>query len=97
MRIHAVLAGIFLVVLSLVASTAPAQSTLQTKVFTGSPEGYYVTSTLIYGDKDAILVDPQFLSSEAHKAAAIFWRARRISPPCTARTDIRIITSALRS
>jgi hypothetical protein len=66
-RRHTVLTGILGLVLSFVASRAPAQSTPQTKVFAGSPDGHSVTSALIYGDKDAILVDPQFLLSEAHK------------------------------
>jgi hypothetical protein len=57
--------------------TAPAQSRLQTKVFTSPPEGISVTSTLIYGEKDAILVDPQFLLSEAYKVAAMILESKR--------------------
>jgi len=71
MRIQTVLAGTLTAVLGLMPGRAPAQSTLDTTVFTGSPEGYSVTSTLISGDKDAVLVDPQFLLSEAHKVAAM--------------------------
>ena len=58
-------------------SLAPAQSALQTKVYTSSPEGISVTSTLIHGDKDAILVDPQFLLSEAHRVAAMVLESRK--------------------
>lgn len=43
---------------------------LNVQVFTSSPEGYSVTTTLISGDRDAIIVDPQFLLSEAHRIAA---------------------------
>jgi glyoxylase-like metal-dependent hydrolase (beta-lactamase superfamily II) len=53
------------------ASGVRAQSHLQIKVFTSSPYGYSVNSTLIYGDKDAILIDAQFLLSEAHRLAAM--------------------------
>lgn len=79
MRDHAVLAGISTLVLSFVVSgtLVQSQSALHTKVFTGSPEGYSVTSTLIYGDKDAILVDPQFLLSEAHKVAAMILESKK--------------------
>ncbi|MGP0073597.1 MAG: MBL fold metallo-hydrolase [Bryobacteraceae bacterium] len=50
---------------------APAQSHLQLRIFTSSPNGYSVNSTLVYGDKDAILIDSQFLLSEAHRLAAM--------------------------
>jgi glyoxylase-like metal-dependent hydrolase (beta-lactamase superfamily II) len=50
---------------------ASAQSHLQLRIFTSSPNGYSVNSTLVYGDKDAILIDSQFLLSEAHRLAAM--------------------------
>jgi glyoxylase-like metal-dependent hydrolase (beta-lactamase superfamily II) len=68
-----VLAGI----LAVAVSATPAQSELRARVFIGSPEGYSVSSTLIYGDRDAILVDPQFLLSEAHKVAAMVLESKR--------------------
>jgi glyoxylase-like metal-dependent hydrolase (beta-lactamase superfamily II) len=44
-----------------VAVAAPAAAPkLQLKVVTGSPEGFLVNSTLITGDKDAVLIDAQF-------------------------------------
>jgi hypothetical protein len=49
-RIHTLLAGLMIVAAS---ASVPAQSKLQTKVFTSTPEGVSVTSTLIYGDTDA--------------------------------------------
>jgi glyoxylase-like metal-dependent hydrolase (beta-lactamase superfamily II) len=52
-------------------SIASAQSHLQVKIFTSSPNGYSVNSTLVYADKDAILIDSQFLLSEAHRLAAM--------------------------
>jgi glyoxylase-like metal-dependent hydrolase (beta-lactamase superfamily II) len=51
--------------------TASAQSHLQVRIFTSSPYGYSVNSTLVYGDKDAILIDSQFLLSDAHRLAAM--------------------------
>ncbi len=52
------------------ASLAAAQPKLQLRVFTSSPGGLWVNSTLVYGEKDAILIDPQFLMSEAHRVVA---------------------------
>ena len=42
---------------------------LQLEVFTSSPNGFSVTSTLVYGERDLILIDPQFLLSEARQVA----------------------------
>jgi len=55
----------------------PAQTKLQTKIFTSTPEGVSTTSTLIYGEKDAILIDPQFLRSEAYRVAAMILETKR--------------------
>ena len=38
---------------------------LQLEVYTSGDYGYSVTSTLLYGENDLILLDPQFLRSEA--------------------------------
>lgn len=40
---------------------------LTMEVFTSSVPGYSVTSTLIYGESDLILIDPQFLLPEAEQ------------------------------
>jgi len=56
---------------------ALAQSRLQLKIYTSSPEGYSVNSTLVYGDHDAILIDSQFLLSEAHRLAATILESKR--------------------
>ena len=47
--------------------SAAEQSKLTLEVFTSTPRGYSVTSTLIYGDKELLLIDPQFLKSEANQ------------------------------
>ena len=56
---------------------AAAQSRLQLRIFTSSPDGYSVNSTLVYGDKDAILIDSQFLLSEAHRLAAMILESKK--------------------
>src|SRR5437764_9485391 len=53
------------------AAFAPGQSRFQLKVHTGhGVNGYDVNSTMISGEKDMLLIDPQFTLSEAHKLAA---------------------------
>jgi len=47
------------------------------RVFTSSPDGYSVNSTLVYGDKDAILIDSQFLLSEAHRLTAMILESKK--------------------
>lgn len=51
-------------------STAFAQSRLHLKTFTASPGGFAVDSTLVYGEKDAVLIDAQFTQSDAHRLVA---------------------------
>jgi hypothetical protein len=54
----------------LTAATA-AQSKFTLKVHTGKGQiGYDVNSTMIIGERDILLIDPQFSLSEAHKLAA---------------------------
>ena len=57
-------------VLTLIATSA-AQSTFTLKVHTGRGQvGYDVNSTMIIGERDMLVIDPQFSLSEAHKLAA---------------------------
>ena len=50
------------------AALAAAQDApLTLEVFTSTPHGYSVTSTLVYGERDLLLIDPQFLLSEARQ------------------------------
>ena len=53
-------------------SVAPAaQSKFTLKVHTGRGQvGYDVNSTMISGERDMVVIDPQFSLSEAHKLAA---------------------------
>lgn len=57
---------------SLVLATAiSAQSKLKLRVHTGAGvNGYDVNSTMISGEKDMLVIDPQFSLSEAHRLAA---------------------------
>ena len=53
------------------AATAGAQSRLTLKVHHGAgANGYDVNSTMISGEKDMLVIDPQFSLSEAHRLAA---------------------------
>ena len=56
---------------AVVIATTSAQSTFTLKVHTGRGQvGYDVNSTMIIGERDMLVIDPQFSLSEAHKLAA---------------------------
>lgn len=58
-------------VVLMLAAIASAQSTFTLKVHTGRGQvGYDVNSTMIVGERDILLIDPQFSLSEAHRLAA---------------------------
>lgn len=59
------------------ASALSAQSKLHLRVFTSGPNGFSVNSTLVYGDKDAILIDTQFVMSEAYRVAAMILESKK--------------------
>ena len=59
------------------ASAVSAQSKLHLRVFTSGPNGFSVNSTLIYGDHDAVLVDTQFVMSEAYRVAAMILESKK--------------------
>jgi glyoxylase-like metal-dependent hydrolase (beta-lactamase superfamily II) len=53
------------------AAAAGAQSKFQLKVHTGAGvNGYDVNSTMISGERDMLVIDPQFTLSEAHRLTA---------------------------
>lgn len=56
---------------------AEAQPRLTASVFTASPAGFLVTSTLITGDKDAILIDAQFDLADAHRLVAMILESKK--------------------
>jgi glyoxylase-like metal-dependent hydrolase (beta-lactamase superfamily II) len=49
--------------------TAQVMKKLVLEVITGSEEGFLVTSTLVKGEKDAVLIDAQFTLADAKKVA----------------------------
>ncbi len=65
---------------AVLGATAAAQSTFTLKVHTGRGQvGYDVNSTMIIGERDMLVIDPQFSLSEAHKlAAAILETGKRL-------------------
>jgi glyoxylase-like metal-dependent hydrolase (beta-lactamase superfamily II) len=67
------------VMLALAVVAAPrAQSKFTLKVHTGRGQvGYDVNSTLVIGDKDVLVIDPQFSLSEAHKLAAVILESKK--------------------
>ena len=66
-----------LVAVAALAGPAAAETKLTTTVFAGSPNGFDVTSTLIAGDKEAILVDAQFTLAEAHRVVAMILDSKK--------------------
>src|SRR5258706_8984502 len=54
----------------LAPTVARAETKLTTTVYTASPSGFLVDSTIIAGDKDAILIDAQFDLADAHRLVA---------------------------
>ena len=68
--------------IALIVTVAPAaQSKFTLKVHTGRGQtGYDVNSTMIIGERDMVVIDPQFSLSEAHKlAAAILETGKRLT------------------
>ena len=72
MTARILLAGIAL------ALAAGAQPKFQIKVHTGrGVNGYDVNSTMIAGERDMLVIDPQFSLSEAHRLAAEILESRK--------------------
>ena len=57
--------------------TAHADTKLTATVFTGSPAGFLADSTLVTGDKDAILIDAQFDLADAHRLVAAILESKK--------------------
>src|SRR6266545_4132345 len=47
----------------------PAAPNLKLRVITGSPEGFLANSTLVTGEKDAVLIDAQFTIADGKRVA----------------------------
>jgi glyoxylase-like metal-dependent hydrolase (beta-lactamase superfamily II) len=59
------------------ATAAHAETKLTTTVFTASPGGFQVNSTLVAGDKEAILIDGQFDLADAHRLVALVLESKK--------------------
>jgi glyoxylase-like metal-dependent hydrolase (beta-lactamase superfamily II) len=63
--------GVSVVLALMLIATSAAQSKFTVTVHTGRGQvGYDVNSTMIIGERDMLVIDPQFSLSEAHKLAA---------------------------
>jgi glyoxylase-like metal-dependent hydrolase (beta-lactamase superfamily II) len=75
MKIKILLAGLLVFAACFLAAAAPSKLHLQ--VITSPPEGIAVNSTLVYGEKDAILIDAQFRLSDAHRLVAAILESKK--------------------
>jgi glyoxylase-like metal-dependent hydrolase (beta-lactamase superfamily II) len=66
-----------LLLVSGAAASARAETKLTAEVFTASPPGFLVTSTLIAGEKEAVLVDGQFTLSDAHRLVGLILDSKK--------------------
>jgi glyoxylase-like metal-dependent hydrolase (beta-lactamase superfamily II) len=68
-------------VLGLAGLAAPGAAHAETKltatVFTASPGGFLVNSTLVAGEKEAVLVDAQFSLADAHRLIATILESKK--------------------
>ena len=79
------LAGLLFATLISLSTSAATQNPLQVKVFMSSEDhmGLGVASAIIYGDKEAVLVDAQFTLSNAHRLVAeIIETGRELTTIC---------------
>jgi glyoxylase-like metal-dependent hydrolase (beta-lactamase superfamily II) len=61
----------------LAAPAAHADARLTATVFTGSPAGFLVDSTLVAGEHDAILIVAQFDLADAHRLVAMILESKK--------------------
>lgn len=59
-----------IILASLLVASAASAGPLEATVYTGTPGGFDVTSTVITGDKEAVVIDAQFDLADAHRLAA---------------------------
>lgn len=64
-------------IVSSLAASAAAETKLTTTVYTASPGGFLVNSTLVAGEKEAILVDGQFTLADAHRVVAMILESKK--------------------
>jgi glyoxylase-like metal-dependent hydrolase (beta-lactamase superfamily II) len=59
------------------SGTAHAETKLTATVFTSSPGGFLVNSTLVAGEKEAVLIDAQFSLADAHRLIATILESKK--------------------
>jgi glyoxylase-like metal-dependent hydrolase (beta-lactamase superfamily II) len=77
-KLHSLLTAAVLSTAALVAAPGSAEAEkLTAQVYTASPTGFLVTSTLVSGAKDAILIDAQFSLADAHRLVAMILESKK--------------------
>jgi glyoxylase-like metal-dependent hydrolase (beta-lactamase superfamily II) len=66
-----------LLLVAVAASSPRAETKLTTEVFTASPQGFLATSTLVAGDKEAVLIDGQLTLSDAHRLVGLILDSKK--------------------
>jgi glyoxylase-like metal-dependent hydrolase (beta-lactamase superfamily II) len=66
-----------LLAVAAIATPARAETKLSTEVFTASPAGFLVTSTLVSGEKEAVLIDGQLALADAHRLVAMILESKK--------------------
>jgi glyoxylase-like metal-dependent hydrolase (beta-lactamase superfamily II) len=66
-----------LVAVAAASSPALAETKLTATVYTASPGGFLVNSTLVAGEKDAVLIDGQFTLADAHRLVAMIMESKK--------------------
>jgi glyoxylase-like metal-dependent hydrolase (beta-lactamase superfamily II) len=59
------------------STTAHAETKLTATVFTASPGGFLVNSTLVAGEKEVVLIDAQFSLADAHRLVAAILESKK--------------------
>lgn len=77
MKTTLVTASLFALYAAAAAPSAHAETKLTTTVHVATPNGFLVTSTVIAGEKDAILIDAQFTKADAHRLVASLLESKK--------------------
>src|SRR5262245_58811021 len=75
LKSHFLLAALFTTFVS--RSTAHAETKLTTTVYTATPAGFHVDSTLVAGERDAVFVDAQFDLANTHRLIAMLLESKK--------------------
>jgi glyoxylase-like metal-dependent hydrolase (beta-lactamase superfamily II) len=73
----ALLSVLTVLLLAVAAPGLRAETKLATEVFTASPQGFLVTSALVSGEKEAVLVDGQLTLADAHRLVGMILDSKK--------------------